>query len=46
MSICARKDYEPVDEDTQNFYGTNVVKTVLIDAIKFTYNIQTLSMIA
>jgi hypothetical protein len=46
MSICAKKDYEFIDEATQNAYNTTVVKAVLIDAIENTYNIKTLSVIA
>ena len=46
MSICAKKDYEIVDENTQNAYNTDVVKAVLIDAIENTYNVHTLSVIS
>jgi hypothetical protein len=46
MSICAKKDYEVVDETTQNAYNIEVVKAILIDAIRDTYNIKDLAIIA
>ena len=46
MSTCAKRDYELIDEKTQNGYGIDVVKAVLIDVIQDTHNVKTLSIIA
>ncbi len=46
MSICAKKDYEVVDEETQNVYNIAIVKEVLKDAIENSYNWSELAAVA
>jgi hypothetical protein len=46
MSICAKPDYEIVDQKTQNVYNMQIVKAVLIDAIGKTYSWRDLSVMA
>ena len=45
MSICAKQDYEVVDEKTQNAYNIAVVKEVLKDAVHNCYNWKVLSQL-
>jgi hypothetical protein len=46
MSVCAKEDYEIVDDKAQNVYNIKEVKAVLIDKITHTYNWRDLSVIA
>jgi hypothetical protein len=46
MSVCAKQDYEPINEETQNGYNQAIVKAVLIDTINNTYDIYILALMA
>ena len=46
MSVCAKKDFDYIDEETQNGYSVFVMREVLVDKILKTFNIVTLARVA